>query len=384
MTLSVIIVNYNVKYFLEHCLHSVRRAIKNVPAEIIVIDNCSSDGSFSYLSPLFPEIIWVINKENRGFGSACNQGLTIAKGAYILFLNPDTLVPENCFETCLGIFTKKKEVGALGIRMYDGSGHFLKESKRGQPSLRASFFKLSGVSRFFPGSRFFDSYYMGHLAANRDHFVKILAGAFMMIPKAVLERTGGFDEAFFMYGEDVDLSYRVHLTGLKNYYLARPPIIHFKGESTSKSSLTYVKNFYQAMSIFVNKHYSGLSKTVFRGLIHTGIWGHAGLKALFTKLKPAPDVNTATAAPPLIIIGKESTARSLLASFSTHAQNITPGPVIVGPEDPELAQFLKQNPAAAVYFCEQDLSFSRIITLVTESRHPLIHFYSGLSIIKGG
>ncbi|WP_169818806.1 glycosyltransferase family 2 protein [Niabella ginsenosidivorans] len=384
MTLSIIIVNYNVKYFLEHCLHSVRRAIKNIPAEIIIIDNCSSDESFDYLSPLFPEAIWISNKKNRGFGSACNQGLAIAKGTYILFLNPDTLVPEHCFDGCINLFKEHKEIGALGIRMYDGCGRFLKESKRGIPSVKAAFFKLSGISRFFAGSRFFDSYYMGHLDENRDHYAEILAGAFMMIPKSVLEETGSFDEAFFMYGEDVDLSYRIHLTGLKNYYLANPPIIHFKGESTAKNSLGYVKNFYRAMSIFVNKHYSGLSKKIAAGLIHAGIWSHAGLKALSAKLRSSPDTTPATTPATIIIIGKKSAAQSLLALLSEQVQGPIKDPVVVAPETPGLVSLLEQNPTAAVYLCEQDLSFSEMISIVTESRHRFIHFYSGLSIIKGG
>ena len=277
--LSVIIVNYNVKHFLEQCLYTVLAAARGIETEIIVVDNHSSDGSMLYLAPKFPTVQFLENKENTGFAKACNQGLAMARGRYILFLNPDTIVPEDCFVQCLQFLQSTPRAGGLGIRMIDGSGKFLKESKRSFPSPLTSLYKLFGLSRLFPRSGIFSKYHLGHLPEHSNNEVDVLAGAFMMIPKAVLDQTGGFDENFFMYGEDVDLSYRIQQAGFINYYFAGSSIIHFKGESTRKGSMNYVKMFYTAMSQFVRKHYGGSRASLFTSLIHTGIWFRAGLTA---------------------------------------------------------------------------------------------------------
>jgi len=278
MSISVIIVNYNVKHFLERCLLSVLAALKNIKGEIIVIDNASSDGSVQYLQPKFPSVKFIINTENTGFGKASNQGLNLSSGQYVLFLNPDTVVPEDCFEKCMFFLNSHADAGALGVKMLDGSGKFLKESKRAFPSVSASLFKLSGLSGLFPHSKIFAKYYLGHLDSTSNHEVDVLAGAFMMIKRNVLAITGGFDEAFFMYGEDIDLSYRIQKAGFKNYYFSETEIIHYKGESTKKGNLNYVKMFYGAMSIFVNKHYKQAG--LFRLVIHIGIWFVAGLSVI--------------------------------------------------------------------------------------------------------
>ena len=257
MELSVIIVNYNVKYFLEQCLYSVKRAIGRMQAEVIVVDNCSVDNSVAYLQPKFPGIHFLENKENLGFAKACNQGLELSRGQIILFLNPDTIVPEDCFQKCIDFLKSHPDAGALGIKMLDGAGKFLKESKRSFPSPATSLYKLFGLSKIFPRSKIFSKYHLGNLDQNSDHEVDVLAGAFMMIKKKVLEKVGNFDETFFMYGEDVDLSFRIQKGGFKNYYFAGSSIIHFKGESTRKGSLNYVRMFYKAMSIFVRKQYGG-------------------------------------------------------------------------------------------------------------------------------
>ncbi|HUM66003.1 MAG TPA: glycosyltransferase family 2 protein, partial [Chitinophagaceae bacterium] len=212
MDLSIIIVNYNVKHFLEQCLFSVIKAAAGLQAEIIVVDNNSYDNSIEYLQPKFPGIRFLSNSENLGFAKGCNQGLRLAKGRFILFLNPDTIVPEDCFTECIDFFSTHPDAGALGIKMLDGSGRFLKESKRSFPAPLTSLFKLFGLSRLFPRSPVFSKYHLGHLDKNNDHEVEVLAGAFMMIRKEALEITGGFDEIFFMYGEDVDLSYRIQET----------------------------------------------------------------------------------------------------------------------------------------------------------------------------
>jgi len=287
MQLSVIIVNYNVKHFLEQCLISVQKAIDVLPedssldnAEIIVIDNCSSDNSIPYLSPNFPAVRFIANKENLGFAKACNQGLKIARGKYILFLNPDTIIPEDCFQKCISFFDSHPQAGALGIRMLDGSGKFLKESKRSFPSPLTSLYKLFGLAKIFPRSAVFSNYHLGNLDENKDHEVDVLAGAFLMVKKEVLDKVGSFDEIFFMYGEDVDISYRIQKSGYINYYFAQSSIIHFKGESTRKGSLNYVRMFYNAMSIFVRKHYGGGKAGIFNFLIHVAIWFRAAMSAI--------------------------------------------------------------------------------------------------------
>jgi GT2 family glycosyltransferase len=279
MQLSIIIVNYNVRHFLEQCLFSVQKALQNLQAEIIVLDNASGDGSVDYLGPQFPQVKFIANKENTGFARACNQGFKLSSGNFVLFLNPDTIVPEDCFEKCIDFLNQHPDAGAMGVKMLDGTGQFLKESKRSFPSLTTSLFKLSGLSKMFPRSAVFAKYHLGHLNENRNHEVDVLAGAFMMIRKTIFESTHGFDERFFMYGEDVDLSYRIQKSGYKNYYFSETAIIHFKGESTKKGSLNYVRMFYNAMSIFVNKHYKSGTAGVFGFLIHIAIWIRAVLSA---------------------------------------------------------------------------------------------------------
>ncbi|RYZ26186.1 MAG: glycosyltransferase family 2 protein, partial [Chitinophagaceae bacterium] len=251
MMLSVIIVNYNVKYFLEQCLHSVQKAAEKMTAEIIVVDNNSTDESLPYLYPKFPEVKFIQNGANSGFGKACNRGLAEATGEYILFLNPDTIVAEDSFSKCIDFLKTNADCGALGVKMIDGSGRFLKESKRAFPSPLTSLFKLAGLSRIFPKSKLFSRYHLGHLSKDENHEVDVLAGAFLMTKKELLQKVGSFDDAFFMYGEDVDLSYRIQKAGYRNYYFSGTAIIHFKGESTKRGSLNYVKMFYQAMITFV-------------------------------------------------------------------------------------------------------------------------------------
>ena len=281
MQLSIIIVNYNVKHFLEQCLYTVGKSATGIEAEIIVIDNNSWDNSINYLKPKFPVVRFIANHENLGFAKACNQGLKQANGKYILFLNPDTIIPEDCFQKCVAFLESHPDAGAIGVKMLDGSGKFLKESKRSFPSPLTSLFKLFGLSRLFPHSSIFSKYHLGNLDQDKDHEVDVLAGAFMMIKKEVLDITVGFDEIFFMYGEDVDLSYRIQKTvnpvtgnNYKNYYFSGSPIIHFKGESTKRASMNYVRMFYNAMSIFVRKHY-GSGAVFFNFLIHLAIWVRA-------------------------------------------------------------------------------------------------------------
>jgi GT2 family glycosyltransferase len=254
VTLSIIIVNYNVKLLLEQCLHSVSKAIAGIDNEVLIVDNASTDGSIEYLQLIFPSFRFIRNEVNAGFSKANNQALEISSGKFILFLNPDTIVPPDCFTKCIEFMDAHSSAGALGIKMVNGSGKFLKESKRGFPAPSVSFWKLTGVTRMFPHSRIFARYYLGHLDENSNHEVEVLSGAFMLVKKEVLDKTGGFDERFFMYAEDIDLSYRIIKEGYKNYYFAESTIIHYKGSSTTKD-FKYIKLFYKAMSQFVKKHY---------------------------------------------------------------------------------------------------------------------------------
>ncbi len=254
--LSIIIVNYNVRYFIEACLYSVEKACNNIEAEIIVVDNASSDDSFLVLPKLFPNVQFIWNETNLGFSKANNLAIKKSSGKFVLFLNPDTIVPEDCFEKCLSFFSTHHDAGAIGVHMIDGNGNFHKESKRSFPDPAVSFFKMIGLSKLFPNSKTFASYYVGHLPENKTASVEVLSGAFTMISRKILDRVKGFDEDYFMYAEDIDLSFRIKNTGFKNYYFADTSIIHFKGESTRKTDAAYVQNFYSAMKLFVQKHYS--------------------------------------------------------------------------------------------------------------------------------
>jgi N-acetylglucosaminyl-diphospho-decaprenol L-rhamnosyltransferase len=254
MILSVIIVNYQVKYFLELCLHSVEKAVMGLEAEIIVVDNHSGDESLAYLEPRFPGVRFLANIENIGFARANNQALGLARGEYILFLNPDTLLPEDIATHCLTFLAATPRIGGLGVRMIDGSGRFLKESRRGFPTPWVGFCRLSGLSALFPHSRFFSTYYLGHLRPDKAHPAPVLSGACLWISRAILAEIGAFDERFFLYAEDIDLSYRIEQAGYINYYNPAATIVHFKGESTRKD-IRYVRQFYRAMRQFRQKHF---------------------------------------------------------------------------------------------------------------------------------
>lgn len=283
MLLSVIIVNYNVKYFLEQCLCSVKKAMDNreglaggnlsSQTEVFVVDNYSTDDSLAYLRPRFPFVQFMVNTENLGFARANNQAVQQCRGKYILFLNPDTILPEDCFQQCFSFMEQHSDAGALGVHMIDGSGRYLPESKRGFPSPWVSFCKMSGLTRLFPTSKWLARYYLGHLSPAQTHRVDVLSGAFLWVRKEVLDKTGGFDERFFMYAEDIDLSYRIQQAGYRNYYLPSPVIIHFKGESTRKDA-RYIKLFYTAMIQFVQKHYKG-----------AGAWWYTKLLQLLIGIK---------------------------------------------------------------------------------------------------
>ncbi|MBI1307863.1 MAG: glycosyltransferase [Bacteroidetes bacterium] len=275
MKLSVIIVNYNVRYFLEQCLLSALKALRGIDGEIIVVDNNSVDGSVEMVQRKFPDVICIANQDNTGFSKANNQAIKISKGEYVLLLNPDTVVEENTFELCLNYLNNHPDTGALGVKMIDGSGKFLPESKRGLPTPEVALYKMIGLNKIFKKSKRFGKYHMGFIGENETAEVDVLAGAYMMIRKSVLDKIGLLDETFFMYGEDIDLSYRITQAGYKNIYFPQTSIIHYKGESTKKMSVNYVFIFYRAMVIFAKKHYKGKNARLLIFFINTAIWGRA-------------------------------------------------------------------------------------------------------------
>ncbi|MEN9369557.1 MAG: hypothetical protein RI952_422 [Bacteroidota bacterium] len=296
MKLSVVIVNYNVKYFLEQCLYAVRKAKHNLAIEVFVVDNHSVDGSIEMLKDKFPEVILIENKDNVGFSVANNQAMKLAKGEYVLLLNPDTVVQEDTFVKVCDFMDAHPDAGGLGVKMIDGKGQFLPESKRGLPTPFVAFCKIVGLSALFPQSKKFGQYHLGFLDKNKTHVVDVLAGAFMLMRKTVLDEVGLLDETFFMYGEDIDLSYRIQLGGYQNYYFPDTQIIHYKGESTKKSSVNYVFVFYNAMIIFAEKHFSKSNAKLFSFLINIAIYLRAGLAiaARFLRKMVLPFLDAAT------------------------------------------------------------------------------------------
>ena len=291
MKLSIVIVNYNVKYFLEQCILSILESNVDFEMEIFVVDNNSTDGSQAYIQSNYPEVIYIENKENVGFASANNQAISQSKGEYVLLLNPDTVLGEHVLERVCRFMDEHPESGGVGVKMINGHGAFLPESKRGFPSPWTSFCKIFGLASIFPKSATFGKYHLKYLDENQIHEVDVLAGAFMMLRKNVLDKIGYLDETFFMYGEDIDLSYRIVKANFKNYYLPEK-IIHYKGESTKKNDMKYVKIFYEAMYIFFKKHYPSYG-TFYSLFIYAGIYFRALLAAARRILK----INTKT--PPL-------------------------------------------------------------------------------------
>ena len=307
MTLSVVIVNYNVKYFLKQCLASVYNSERRLAdgseleLDVWVVDNDSVDGSVETVRKDFPQVNLIENKENVGFAKANNMALhaisnhelrimnadapnnskfKIQNSKFILLLNPDTVVERDTLVRCADFMTGHPDCGGLCVKMVDGDGRFLKESKRGFPTPEASFYKMSGLIHLFPHSRRVAAYYMGHLGEDDTNEIEIMPGAFLFFRREVYEKIGGLDENYFMYGEDIDFSWRIILAGYKNVYLPDTHIIHYKGESTRKGSMNYVYTFYNAMSIFVRKYYSGRDARLFNALLQMAIWARAALAGI--------------------------------------------------------------------------------------------------------
>ena len=252
MQLSVIILNYNVRYFLELCVLSVQSAIQNIDAEIIVVDNNSQDDSCTMMKQRFPNVKLIENKENSGFPKGNNFGVAAAKGEYICILNPDTVVAEDTFTKVLAFAKKQKELGIIGVKLIDGTGNFLPESKRGIPTPFVAFTKITSLYKIFPKT--LGKYYAQHFTENETGKVDILVGAFMLMKRELYNEIGGFDENCFMYSDDIDLSYMALKEGKSNYYFHETTVIHYKGESTVKD-VTYMKRSREAMNFFYKKHF---------------------------------------------------------------------------------------------------------------------------------
>lgn len=258
MKLSIVIVNYNVKYYLAQCLYSVERALNGIDAEIYVVDNHSKDGSLGYLKKRFPRVHYIASMHNLGFARANNLAIHRAEGEYVLLLNPDTWIGEDVLTEVLNFMDTHPDAGALGVQMLNTDGHRAKESRRGFPTPMTSFYKMMGLCSRFPKHPKLGAYYMSDISWDKPERIDVVSGAFCLLRRAALDKVGLLDEDFFMYGEDIDLSYRILKGGFSNwYYPAR--ILHYKGESTQKSSFRYVHVFYDAMLIFFRKHYGGMS-----------------------------------------------------------------------------------------------------------------------------
>ena len=254
MQLSVIILNYNVRYFLELCILSVQSALINIESEIIVVDNNSEDDSCEMMQALFPEIKFIQNKENVGFPKGNNIGVAQASGEYVCILNPDTVVAEDTFLKILSFAQAQENLGIVGCKLVDGSGNFLPECKRGVPTPWVAFTKIVGLYKLFPKSKIFTKYYASHLPINQNGKVAILVGAFLLLKRDLYQELEGFDENCFMYSDDIDLCYRATQSGRFNYYYHETTVIHYKGESTVKDE-AYMNRFQEAMQFFYKKHF---------------------------------------------------------------------------------------------------------------------------------
>ena len=286
MKLSVIIVNYNVKYFLEVCLHAVQRAAVGYDTEIIVVDNNSTDDSCDMIREQFPQTILIENKDNKGFSKANNQGVAVSTGEYILFLNPDTVMPEDFFRKTIPYMDAHPKAGALGPRLIDGKGQFAPDAKKSFPTLSVAIFKTTGINKLFSKSPYFNKYYAVHVGERETAPVEVLSGCCMLVRRSAMDEAGGaFDESYFMYCEDVDLSYRIVKAGYDNVYYPEVDLIHYKGESTRKMTLSYVRIFNEALLTFVKKHYSSKDARLFVLFINIGIVLRAVLGAVKRALK---------------------------------------------------------------------------------------------------
>lgn len=332
MKVSVIIVSYNARYYLEQCLYSVEKALENTKGEIIVVDNDSPEKPIEFIRDKFPNVQFIESEENLGFAKANNLGVEKAKGEFVLILNPDTLVPENLFESLIPFAENHPKMGALGVRLVDANGNFHPESKRNIPTLRNTFGKLFGTIIHKKNS---NGYYKTNVGELDIAPAEILVGAFMFLRRSVYTEVGGFDPKYFMYGEDIDLSYTLDLKGFINYYFGQISVLHYKGESTRKDK-KYLKNFFGAMNIFVKKYYRNhfIQYTLFRlGLKLRYFWAdlNGAFKSEDKKEKVGVELNALERIPSatdikensaqILLDGNIFTHREILEIISNHSQS---------------------------------------------------------------
>lgn len=305
MELTVVIVNYRVKYLLEQTLRSVEQAMQGMEGEVIVVDNLSGDDSIAFSRELHPQVTFIENQENVGFARANNQAIMQARGKFTLILNPDTIITPRCLREGIEWMNTHPECGAIGARMMDGNGVFLPESKRSFPTPWVSFCKIFGLSKLFPRSPLFARYHLRYLSDLAPQCIDILSGAYMLCRTDVLQQLRGFDEDFFMYGEDIDLSYRIVKAGYQNWFLPTP-MVHYKGESTHKDSMRYVRVFYDAMLIFYRKHFPRFN-VIFYPFVKLGVLIRAGMamaRRLIKRLVPTRSKTTNELWPWVIVSDK--------------------------------------------------------------------------------
>ena len=322
MELTVVIVNYRVKYLLEQTLRSVEQAMQGITGEVIVVDNLSGDDSIAFSRERHPDVTFIENQENVGFARANNQAIMQARGEYTLILNPDTIITPRCLQEGIAWMKSHPKCGAIGARMMDANGVFLPESKRSFPTPWVSFCKIFGLSKLFPRSPWFAKYHLRYLSDREPQCIDILSGAYMLCRTHVLQQLGGFDEDFFMYGEDIDLSYRIVQAGYENWFLPTP-MIHYKGESTHKDSMRYVKVFYDAMLIFYRKHFPRFN-VIFYPVVKLGVMVRASMamaRRLFKRLLPASSKTTSEGWP-WVIISTDANSVSSQCHISSYVTTI--------------------------------------------------------------
>ena len=322
MELTVVIVNYRVKYLLEQTLRSVEQAMQGMVGEIIVVDNLSGDDSIAFSRELHPQVTFIENQENVGFARANNQAIMQARGKFTLILNPDTIITPRCLREGIEWMNTHPECGAIGARMMDGNGVFLPESKRSFPTPWVSFCKIFGLSKLFPRSPLFARYHLRYLSDLVPQCIDILSGAYMLCRTDVLQQLRGFDEDFFMYGEDIDLSYRIVKAGYQNWFLPTP-MVHYKGESTHKDSMRYVRVFYDAMLIFYRKHFPRFN-VIFYPFVKLGVLIRAGMamaRRLIKRLVPTRS-KTANEFWPWVIVSDKPNDVSQRTGIKTFEESI--------------------------------------------------------------
>lgn len=354
MQLSVIILNYNVRYFLEQCLLSVQKATKSLDAEIIVVDNNSPDDSCAMVKSHFADVTLIENKENSGFPKGNNIGVAAAKGKYICILNPDTVVTEDTFLKTLAFAEKQEKLGIIGVKLIDGTGSFLPESKRGVPTPWVAFTKITGLYKIFPGQHMFNRYYAQQLNENQTGRVDILVGAFMVMERAVYLEAGGFDEDCFMYSDDIDLSYTILKSEKKNFYFPEITVIHYKGESTVKDG-AYMQRFREAMQFFYKKHFH--TSPVFELFMRAGTLFFAFTKKNSRGMARIPEKY-------ILFSGNEEFREVLEKHFQKEV-------VRFGAYEPDVVSSHKQ---VEVIFDNDLLSFTEIIAIMQRLVHNNVTF----------